>query len=291
MSFHYGLPPQNYTRFYDSSSPHSSGEYVRYAPSEFEYDSPLTGHRRKTSHTPVTSRVGGWKSELTLSDLSEVSTDLPSTAMLAGTKRKADNAFVLEKKLPRTLTPAAISSRSIEDKSGALMRSFQPSGRPLSQKQDGLCKSHARFNTLSEDRSKGERSLLLYALAPGLQPRTAMPSSTVIEQPTKAGKRLDAGKSRHSRKPSSVSEVNRFNAETYASADLTSNRGQQSRSPSYSEIPVTMVYKCRFCDGTFSRASNARSHVEDEHRNYLKRHPEIHRFDDLIEHMSLSTES
>lgn len=60
MSYHYGQPPQHYTKFYDSSSPHSSGEYVQYVPYQYDYSTPSKGHRRKTSHTPVTSRVGGW---------------------------------------------------------------------------------------------------------------------------------------------------------------------------------------------------------------------------------------
>lgn len=60
MSYHYGVPPQHYTKFYDSSSPHSSGEYVQYVPYQYDYSTPIKGHRRKTSHTPVTSRVGGW---------------------------------------------------------------------------------------------------------------------------------------------------------------------------------------------------------------------------------------
>lgn len=64
MSFHYGVPPTHYTKFYDSgyetSSPQSSGEYVHYIPHQYDYATPIKGHRRKTSHTPVTSREGGW---------------------------------------------------------------------------------------------------------------------------------------------------------------------------------------------------------------------------------------
>lgn len=59
MSYHYGVPPPTYSKFYDSS-PQSSGEYVQYVPYQYEYTTPVKGHRRKTSHTPVTSRVGGW---------------------------------------------------------------------------------------------------------------------------------------------------------------------------------------------------------------------------------------
>ncbi|KAK5078577.1 hypothetical protein LTS08_006459 [Lithohypha guttulata] len=44
MSYHFGVPPTHYTKFYDSSSPHSS----------------VKGHRRKTSHTPQSTRFGGW---------------------------------------------------------------------------------------------------------------------------------------------------------------------------------------------------------------------------------------
>ncbi|KAK5947299.1 hypothetical protein PMZ80_001449 [Knufia obscura] len=64
MSYHYGVPPSHYNKFYDSgyetSSPHSSGEYIHYVPSQYDYSTPVKGHRRKTSHTPVSSRSGGW---------------------------------------------------------------------------------------------------------------------------------------------------------------------------------------------------------------------------------------
>ncbi|OCT44622.1 hypothetical protein CLCR_06014 [Cladophialophora carrionii] len=58
MSFHYGVPPSHYTKYYGSNtSPYSSGEYVHYAP---QYDTPKK-HARKTSYTP-SPRVGGWYS-------------------------------------------------------------------------------------------------------------------------------------------------------------------------------------------------------------------------------------
>lgn len=64
MSFHYSVPPSHYNKFYDSGyetgSPHSSGEYVHYVPYQYDYSTPVKDHRRKTSHTPVSSRVGGW---------------------------------------------------------------------------------------------------------------------------------------------------------------------------------------------------------------------------------------
>lgn len=64
MSYHYSVPPSHYNKFYDSgyetSSPHSSGEYVHYVPYQYDYTTPVKGHHRKTSHTPVSSRVGGW---------------------------------------------------------------------------------------------------------------------------------------------------------------------------------------------------------------------------------------
>jgi len=57
MSFHYGVPPSHYTKFYDSSSPYSSGEYVHYAP---QYDqTPLKKHSRKPSYNP-SPKVGGY---------------------------------------------------------------------------------------------------------------------------------------------------------------------------------------------------------------------------------------
>ena len=60
MSYHYGVPPTHYSKFYDSSSPHSSGEYVQYVPYQYDYTTPIKGHRRKQSHTPSSARVGGW---------------------------------------------------------------------------------------------------------------------------------------------------------------------------------------------------------------------------------------
>lgn len=64
MSYHYGVPPQNYNKFYDSgyetSSPQSSGEYVHYVPHQYDYTTPIKGHRRQASHTPRSTRVGGW---------------------------------------------------------------------------------------------------------------------------------------------------------------------------------------------------------------------------------------
>jgi len=64
MSYHYGIPPSHYNKFYDSgyetSSPQSSGEYVHYVPHQYDYTTPVKTHRRKASHTPVASRVGGW---------------------------------------------------------------------------------------------------------------------------------------------------------------------------------------------------------------------------------------
>lgn len=66
MSYHYSVPPSHYNKFYDSgyetSSPHSSGEYVHYVPYQYDYSTPVKGHRRKTSHTPVSSKAGGWYS-------------------------------------------------------------------------------------------------------------------------------------------------------------------------------------------------------------------------------------
>lgn len=64
MAYHYGVPPQHYNKFYDSgyetSSPQSSGEYVHYIPQQYDYSTPVKGHRRKASHTPTSARVGGW---------------------------------------------------------------------------------------------------------------------------------------------------------------------------------------------------------------------------------------
>ena len=64
MSFHYGVPPTHYNKFYDSGyesqSPQSSGEYVHYMPYQYDYSTPVKGHRRQASHTPRSSRVGGW---------------------------------------------------------------------------------------------------------------------------------------------------------------------------------------------------------------------------------------
>lgn len=62
MSYHYGVPPTHYNKFYDSSSPHSSGEYVQYVPYQYDYTTPVKGHRRQKSHTPASARVGGWYS-------------------------------------------------------------------------------------------------------------------------------------------------------------------------------------------------------------------------------------
>ncbi|KAJ9656132.1 hypothetical protein H2198_005188 [Neophaeococcomyces mojaviensis] len=59
MSYHYGVPPSHYTKFYDSSSPHSSGEYVQYVPQQYAYTTPMKAHRRKPSYNP-SPRVGGW---------------------------------------------------------------------------------------------------------------------------------------------------------------------------------------------------------------------------------------
>jgi len=61
MSYHYGVPPSHYAKFYDSSSPHSSGEYVQYVPKQYEYTTPIKTHRRKPSYNP-SPRVGGWYS-------------------------------------------------------------------------------------------------------------------------------------------------------------------------------------------------------------------------------------
>ncbi|KIW34162.1 hypothetical protein, variant [Cladophialophora immunda] len=58
MSYHYGVPPSHYTKYYGTSSPYSSGEYVHYAP---QYESTPKKHARKTSYTP-SPRVGGWYS-------------------------------------------------------------------------------------------------------------------------------------------------------------------------------------------------------------------------------------
>ncbi|KIW82092.1 hypothetical protein AYO20_00005 [Fonsecaea nubica] len=58
MSYHYGVPPSHYTKYYGTSSPYSSAEYVHYAP---QYDSTPKKHARRTSYTP-SPRVGGWYS-------------------------------------------------------------------------------------------------------------------------------------------------------------------------------------------------------------------------------------
>jgi hypothetical protein len=56
MSYHYGVPPPHYTKYYGVSSPYSSGEYVHYAP---QYDTTPKKHVRKASYNP-SPRVGGW---------------------------------------------------------------------------------------------------------------------------------------------------------------------------------------------------------------------------------------
>jgi hypothetical protein len=58
MSYHYGVPPSHYTKFYDPDSPYSSGEYVHYA----AYDTPpKRGHTRRASYNP-TPKQGGYYS-------------------------------------------------------------------------------------------------------------------------------------------------------------------------------------------------------------------------------------
>lgn len=59
MSYQYGVPPTHYQKFYDSSSPHSSGEYVHYEPRGYNYSTPMKGHGRKASHQE-SPRAGGW---------------------------------------------------------------------------------------------------------------------------------------------------------------------------------------------------------------------------------------
>lgn len=59
--YHYGMPPKGYQPFYDSSSPsspHSSNEYVYYAP---QHEATPRRHSRKPSYT-ATPRPGGWHS-------------------------------------------------------------------------------------------------------------------------------------------------------------------------------------------------------------------------------------
>lgn len=58
MSYHYGVPPSHYTKFYDPDSPYSSGEYVHYA----AYDNaPKRGHTRRASYNP-SPKQGGYYS-------------------------------------------------------------------------------------------------------------------------------------------------------------------------------------------------------------------------------------
>ncbi|KIV86858.1 hypothetical protein PV11_02441 [Exophiala sideris] len=58
MSFHYGPPPQHYTKVYGTPSPYDRDEYVHYAP---QYDATPRKHARKTSYNS-SPRVGGWYS-------------------------------------------------------------------------------------------------------------------------------------------------------------------------------------------------------------------------------------
>ena len=60
MSYHWGVPPQHYTKFYDSASPHDSGEYVHYAAYDYQR-TPVKGHSRKPSYGP-SPKQGGWYS-------------------------------------------------------------------------------------------------------------------------------------------------------------------------------------------------------------------------------------
>lgn len=58
MSYHYGVPPAHYTRYYGGeSSPYSSNEYVQYAP---PYQTPPRKHTRNASYN--SPRVGGYYS-------------------------------------------------------------------------------------------------------------------------------------------------------------------------------------------------------------------------------------
>lgn len=57
MSYHWGVPPAHYTRYYGDSSPYSSGEYVQYAP---QYTTPPKKHTRNASYN--SPRVGGYYS-------------------------------------------------------------------------------------------------------------------------------------------------------------------------------------------------------------------------------------
>ncbi|KIW11838.1 hypothetical protein PV08_09111 [Exophiala spinifera] len=56
MSYHYGVPPSHYTKYYGTSSPYHNAEYVHYAP---QYETTPKRHSRKASYNP-SPRVGGW---------------------------------------------------------------------------------------------------------------------------------------------------------------------------------------------------------------------------------------
>ena len=58
MAYHWNEPPpQHYSKFYDSASPHDSGEYVQYAAYQ---QTPSKRHSRKPSYNPSPKASGGW---------------------------------------------------------------------------------------------------------------------------------------------------------------------------------------------------------------------------------------
>ena len=108
-TYHYGVcPPKGYTPYYDSQSPHSSNEYVYYAP---QYDTtPTKKHVRQRSFTPTAMKPGGWHSP----------TSYPSPRFFEATT-------------PTQLLPPRKEPHVSKDRKGLHQRSYSISGKRSAQ--------------------------------------------------------------------------------------------------------------------------------------------------------------
>lgn len=59
MNYQYSVPPEHYSKYYSTTSPHGSYEYVDYVPKQ-QYSTPPKAHRRQTSYTPSPRGQSGY---------------------------------------------------------------------------------------------------------------------------------------------------------------------------------------------------------------------------------------